>query len=266
MSMDPIPLASTMQRLAASMDVGCRPPGLVQHRFDGSPFGTAYLCIAPDEQGAYASSNHNRVHLCGTDGGLSADGVVHFTQLFREAGVTRFFAWLSPGLQMDVVRGWLTEAGLSRVPYVAYLTLARDASEPPAVVTDLTIRELAVEEIAGFSGRLDKIAWPDYVRSAGAIGFSHFMAFDRDQPVASAVLCAFVGLGYLCMALTSEAARGRGAQRALIARRIEKARALGCRTLVSETLSILPISLGNLRKAGFQPVYEREVYSGHTLD
>ena len=78
--------------------------------------------------------------------------------------------------------------------------------------------------------------------------------------MASAVLCVFEELGYLCMALTAEPARGRGAQRSLIAKRIEKARALGCRTIVSETLSILPISLDNLRNAGFQPVYEKEVY------
>jgi GNAT superfamily N-acetyltransferase len=264
--MEPIPAASMMQRLVAWMDISCRPTGLIQHRFDGAPFGTTYLCIAPDEQGVYASSNHNRVHVCGTNGGLSADGMAHFIKLFREAGVTRFFAWLGPGPQMDLVRGWLTEAGLSRISHVDYLTLARDAREPSAVVTDLTIRELAAEEVAGFSERLDGIAWPEYVRSAGATGFSHFMAFDGDQPVASAVLCVFEGLGYLCMALTAEAARGRGAQRALIARRIEKARTLGCSTLVSETLSILPISLGNLRKAGFQPVYEREVFSGHTSD
>jgi hypothetical protein len=86
------------------------------------------------------------------------------------------------------------------------------------------------------------------------------MAFDGNRPVASAVLCTFEELGYLCMARTAEADRGRGAQRALIAKRIEKARALGCRTLVSETLSIVPISLGNLRKAGFKTVYEKEVY------
>jgi GNAT superfamily N-acetyltransferase len=92
------------------------------------------------------------------------------------------------------------------------------------------------------------------------------MAFDRRRPVASAVLCVSSELGYLSLARTAEPARRRGAQRALIATRIEKARALGCRTLASETLSILPTSLGNLLKAGFQPVYEKEVYERKPAD
>ena len=47
------------------------------------------------------------------------------------------------------------------------------------------------------------------------------------------------------MAFTAEPDRRRGAQQALIARRIEQATALGCRILVSETLSFLKSSLGN---------------------
>jgi len=61
-------------------------------------------------------------------------------------------------------------------------------------------------------------------------------------------------------ALTGEPFRGRGAQQALIAKRIETAAALGCSILVSETLSFLEGSLGNLQKAGFRTMFEKEVY------
>ena len=249
-----------MKRLAAWMDDRSGRAGLIQHRFASAPFGNAYVCIAPGDDSPFASANHNRVHLCGADGGLTRDGVMRLASLFDEAGVGRFFVWLSPGPDIESVRAWLADAGLSRVPFVAYPTLARDAHAALPVETDLVVRELSVGEAAGLAGRLDDAAWPDYLQSAGAPGYSHFAAFDRDRPVASAVLCVFEELGYLCMARTAEPARGRGAQRALIARRIEKARALDCRTLASETLSIVPISLGNLQKAGFQTAYEKEVY------
>jgi hypothetical protein len=42
--------------------------------------------------------------------------------------------------------------------------------------------------------------------------------------------------------------------------RIRKAVAVGCKIVVSETLSILEHSLGNLQKTGFEAAYENEVY------
>ncbi len=74
------------------------------------------------------------------------------------------------------------------------------------------------------------------------------------------MLCIFEELGYLSMALTAEPFRRRGAQSALIARRIKKAVAIGCKIVVSERLSILEHSLGNLQKAGFEVAYENEAY------
>jgi hypothetical protein len=257
--MDELALSRTMKRLMAWMDDRSGRAGLIQHKFEGAPFGDAYVSIAPGDESPFASSNHNRVHLCGTDGGLTRDGVKRLAGLFEAAGVGRFFVWLSPGPNLDAVRGWLADAGQARVPYVTYPTLGRGTHEAEPAKTDLEIRELSTAELAGLAG-LGDAAWADYLQSAGAPGYHHFMAFDRDRPVATAVLCVFEGLGYLCMARTAEPDRGRGAQRGLIASRIEKARALGCRALASETLSIVPISLGNLQKAGFRTVYEKDVY------
>jgi GNAT superfamily N-acetyltransferase len=158
------------------------------------------------------------------------------------------------------VRSWLAAAGLTRRPYVSYPTFVRDAREPLPIDTEFDIRELDTREVASFAGRLEGIAWPEYVRCAGRRGFHHFMAFANGEPVASAVVYRFEDLGYLSLGLTGEAFRRRGAQRALIAARIEKAIALRCQTLVSETLSILEDSLSNLKKAGFEPVYVKEVY------
>src|SRR5262249_22752544 len=148
---------------------------------------------------------------------------------FADAGVSRYFVWLSPGPEIETVRGWLSALGLAPAPWVTYPTLVREPGDTAPISTDLDIRELERDEVAGLAGRLGEAAWPEYVASAGAEGFHHFMAFDRGEPVASAVLCVFEEIGYLCTALTAEPARRRGAQRALIAKRIAKATALGCK-------------------------------------
>jgi GNAT superfamily N-acetyltransferase len=113
---------------------------------------------------------------------------------------------------------------------------------------------------SAFRERLEGVIGPEYLRSLGAPGVHHFMAFEGERPVASAVLYAFEELGYLGMALTAEPFRRRGAQSALIAQRIKKAVEVGCKIVVSETLSIAKHSLGNLQKAGFEVAYEKEVY------
>jgi GNAT superfamily N-acetyltransferase len=242
------------------MDRSTRADGLQQHVFAATPFGAAYVSISLAEQGPYASANFNRVYLCGAEEGLTVEGLAHIADRFRHAGVEKYYVWLSPGPRMEVVRGWLEDAGMTRRRYVRYPTLARDAETPSRVAARIDAREMAADEAKHLAERHQGIAWPDYARAAGAPGYHHFMAFDGGAPIATAVLYVLDEVGYLAVALTAEPFRGRGAQQALIARRIEAAAALGCRILVSETLSILEASLGNLQKAGFRTIFEKEVY------
>jgi GNAT superfamily N-acetyltransferase len=258
--MDPIELAEILKRLNVQTDRWARAAGLQQHLFDAIPFGSAYVSVSPAEQGPFASANFNRVYLCGAEEGLTADGLANIANLFRQAGAERYFVWLSPGPRMAVVRGWLEDAGMTRRPHVRHPTLARDANVPSPVAARIEAREMEAGEAKQLAERYEGIAWPDYLRSAGAPGFHHFMAFDGGAPIATAVLYVLDDVGYLGTAFTGEPFRGRGAQRALIAKRIETAPKLGCRVLLSETLSFLEVSLGNLQKAGFRTIFEKEVY------
>jgi hypothetical protein len=180
-------------------------------------------------------------------------------RLFEE--VPRHFVWLSPGSNLETVRDWLAAAGLKRVPHVSYPTLVRDAGVCTPAVTDLSVREVSANEIADLWHVPNDNAFPDFVRSAGAQEFHHFMAFDRGRAVARAALYVVGRLGYLGLTFTAEADRRRGAQQALIASRIEKARSLNCDLLVSETLSMLTTSLANLQRVGFEHAYDKEVYA-----
>jgi GNAT superfamily N-acetyltransferase len=191
---------------------------------------------------------------------MDFDSVGRLIDLFAAEGVKRFFVWLSPGPDMDVVRRWLVGSGLSRIRRTGYPTLCRNAPSPFQFSTDLEIREVSVDEIEGTRDQLGDTLWPEYVRSAGSDGFFHYMAFDGGRAVAIAALCVFEDIGYLMAAATAETHRNRGAQQALIAKRIERAEQIGCPILVSETLYMLEHSYRNLQRAGFQEAYEKEVY------
>jgi hypothetical protein len=258
--MDKSALALQMRRLAVWLDRCCQPEGLVRRQFACPPFGSCYLTIDPARQGPFASSNYNRVHMCGAEPGLEPDGIERLIQQFKAAGVKRFFIWLSPGPDMHLARGWIENAGFSRIRRTGYPTLHRASIAPARFTTDLQVREVTPDEIAGARDQLGDTLWPEYARSAGKPGFFHFMAFDAARPVAIASLCAFEGLGYLMAAATAESDRKRGAQQALIAGRIARAAQIGCSALASETLYMLEHSYRNLQRAGFQEVYEKEVY------
>jgi GNAT superfamily N-acetyltransferase len=259
--MDAISLSLKMRRLEIWLGQACQPESLIRHQFDGPPLGKCYLTIDRTRQGETASGNYNRVYLCGREAGVDAASVARLIELFTQHGVKKFFVWLSPGPDMETVRGWLEAAGLSRVPWVRYPTLVRDGNAPVQFRTDLDVREVTPQQIADAREPLGKALWPEYVRSAGREGFFHYMAFDGARPVAIASLAVFDGLAYLLSASTHEADRGRGAQQALIAARLARAEQLGCAIAVSETLNILEHSLRNLQRAGFREVYEKEVYA-----
>jgi N-acetylglutamate synthase-like GNAT family acetyltransferase len=258
--MDGIELSLKMKRLTAWLDTRTRPDHLIRKQFSGAPFGDAYVTIDPEHQSPFASANLNRVHWCGAEAGIGADSVARLIELFAAEGVQRFFIWLSPGPQMDVVRGWIEQSGLSRIRRTGYPTLCRDRHAPAQFRTDLAIRQVSAADIDAARDQLGEALWPELARSGGEDGFFHYIAFDGDRPVAIAALCIFEDLGYLMAAATKESDRKRGAQQALIAKRVERAEQAGCPVLVSETLYFLEHSYRNLQRAGFQEAYEKEVY------
>jgi GNAT superfamily N-acetyltransferase len=258
--MDQVDLSLTLRRLTAWLDGCCQPDSLIRRQLHGAPFGDCYVTIDPDRQGPFASANMNRVHLCGAAAGMGPGSAGHLIDMFAAEGVKRFFVWLSPGPDMDAVRGWLEAAGLSRVRYTGYPTLCRRERSPVRFKTDFEVREVTTVDIELARDQLGDTLWPVLAMSAGHDGFFHYMAFDGGRPVAIAALGVFEDLGYLMAAATAEPYRRRGAQQALIAKRIERAEQTGCAVLVSETLYMLEHSFRNLQRAGFHEAYEKEVY------
>ena len=258
--MDKIDLAQKMRRLTQWVDSQRQPASLIRKQFRGGSLGNCYVTIDLDRQTPFASSNLNRVYMCGAEPGMSSSGVARLIDMFLTEGVKRFFVWLSPGPDMDLARGWLEQHGLIRIRRTGYPTLwRRDGSVAP-FRTDLEVREVSVDEVVAARDQLDDTMWPGYLRSAGKQNFFHYMAFDGARPVAIAALCVFEDIGYLMAAATNARDRQRGAQQALIARRIARAEQMGCSIQVSETLYMIEHSLRNLQRAGFEEAYEKEVF------
>ena len=258
--MDPKALASRVRRLQSWMESRASSPTWSRQQFDRPPFGYAEVTIDAASNSPAASYNRNQICLCGSEGGLTRDGLTEMIRLFDAQRVKRFFVWLSPGPDIEVVREWLGALGFVKVPWTRYPTLAHGGQPLDSVATHLMIREVGRDEVASALSRLGEAIMDGYAESVGREGFHHYMAFDSSQPVAVAALVRFEDIGYLTFAGTVESFRRRGAQSALIAHRLAQARALGCTQIVSQTLTMLADSFANLQRAGFREIYEQEVF------
>jgi GNAT superfamily N-acetyltransferase len=90
----------------------------------------------------------------------------------------------------------------------------------------------------------------------GGPGWQSFLAWDGDRPAACGALYVDGDVAWLGMGATRPAYRGRGAQAALLAARLRRARELGALQAASET-DLDGVSSRNLVRAGFQRAYTR---------
>jgi GNAT superfamily N-acetyltransferase len=102
---------------------------------------------------------------------------------------------------------------------------------------------------------------PWLAATVGRASWQHYLAFDGEIPVAGAALFVRQGLGWLGIASTLPTHRGRGAQSALIARRVHDAIELGCSFMAVETAEDHPErpnpSFRNVVRFGFEVAYQR---------
>ena len=163
---------------------------------------------------------------------------------YRAAGLRPWFE-LPPG--SEALERELVAAGAER--FDDHVTLA---GPPEAPEPELDVREVEPELFAR-----------TFVRAAGAPDEARasverwnarlYVAFVEGEPAAAGALTFHEGVGHLANAATIPELRRRGAQTALIRRRLRDAAAAGC-TLVSTGTSNA-ISRRNLERGGLRPVY-----------
>jgi len=214
----------------------------------------------------------------GFESPIDAHLVQRIVDTFLAAGVTSAIIPLAPHV---LPPDWMIIA--ARHGLTAESTWVKLAGEPlPAPIFELA----SVSPTGGNSDddlRIDRVEPADIAEWANVIvsGFGMppaqlssllvaaansaetypFAAWDGNLMVAGASLVVQGDVGHLAGAATLASARGRGAQSALIAARVQTARELGVRRLYAETgMPANPgenSSLNNMTRAGLRPLYER---------
>lgn len=208
----------------------------------------------------------NRVIGLGISQSATETQIDAIIDTYKAAKVPRFFVQLSPYAQPGNIRKMLEQKGFSH--YNNWAKLYRKADVPiPPVQTDLTVVEIGKERAEEY-GRLivEGFEWEEQLAgvmagTVGAPGYKNYFALEGEKPVAAAAL--YVNGQYASMAIagTLPGHRGKGAQSALLARRIADAQAMGCRHIISETAEEKPdkpvASYRNMRRMGFELAYLR---------
>jgi hypothetical protein len=188
--------------------------------------------------------------------------------IYGALGLERFSLAVSPFAIPPELPGWLAARGLTST--IAWAKLWRDHDGLPEAATDLRIEEVGTERadefaatmLAGFE--MPEILLPFCAAVVGRPGWRSYLAYDGDVPVACAGLKLRDGVGWLGSAATLPSHRGRGAQGAMIARRLRDGREAGCRLFTVETGLGTPekpnASLRNMLRHGFRLAYERPNY------
>jgi GNAT superfamily N-acetyltransferase len=174
---------------------------------------------------------------------------------------TTFYVAVSPFAAPADLDRRLERRGLE--PGWGWMLFERDARPPLPAETSLRVAEVTDAAAAEGWARIVTAAyglpgelWPALAAVPGRAGWTGWLALDGDVSAAAAGLWVDDACAYLGFAGTLPEHRGKGGQAALFAARIERARAHGCTTIVTETGEQLPDrpsdSYRNILRAGFE--------------
>jgi hypothetical protein len=205
-----------------------------------------------------------RVQGLGVERPATADALDEAVAAFRDAGIKNWVVQLAPGA--DALARLLAARGFARHPRTWAKFLYR-ADGPPAARTDLAVREVGAEharaaaEIACAAFEMPPSAVPWIAALVGKPRFRTCLAFDGDRPVATGTVFIDGDAAWLGFGATLASHRGRGAQGAILAARIEAAMDAGAKLISTETgiphAGEAGPSFKNIQRSGFRVAYER---------
>jgi hypothetical protein len=171
----------------------------------------------------------------------------------------------SPIARPAAIPEWLRARGFDS--FFEWVIWVRNAESPTPAPADLRITIAQPEHAAVWTELVETIfaegaeLTPWLLALFGRERWTHYLSWDGDRPVGVGALYVDGEVGWLGWGGTLASHRGRGGQSALFARRIEDARAAGCRWLTVETADDLPDrpnpSYRNAERAGFQVLHRR---------
>lgn len=257
-------LAERTEEATVSDLVGMLTPELAES------LGAARLAVGGGTALRMAGANElpmfNRVIGLGLDAPITDEVVDEAAEFARGAGGPWLLLQLPPFVETPDVLGLLGRRGFRRGS--CWAKMMRPVGDPPTATTDLRVVEVGAEEADEF-GRVQCVGMemppflaPWCARQVGAPGWRTYAAYDGDRMVAIGSLFRHADVAALSGAATLPEARGRGAQSALMARRIADAREMGLSWVSAETGAETPEnpnpSLRNMHRAGLEHLYDRQ--------
>ena len=207
----------------------------------------------------------NRIRGLGVEGPVEREQLRALIAEGRRRGSKRLFVQVVPDAEPPELTEWIEAEG--GVFHNRWVRLWRRTTALPATPTDLRIAPLGPEhgsrvgEILSRSFAFPVELEPWTAATVGYPGMLYHGAFDGDRLVAAGAVYLAEGAGWLGMAATEPEYRGRGAQSALLAARIEAARDHGLEWVVVEAAEPAPgeeaPSWKNLVRLGFEEGYRR---------
>jgi GNAT superfamily N-acetyltransferase len=195
--------------------------------------------------------------------GLADEGALSELEHWSRSRDCPLAVSLRPGSELQ---RHLSERGYERGQTL--MKFRRDTQPPPAGSTALRVTQLGEEHAASFGAlATDVFGMPaPMARWLAALwgreGWICFGAFDDDGLVATGAAYAAGGHAWLGIAATLPRARGRGAQSAILAARVEAAAGAGARALAVETGDRVDGQPGpsfrNILRAGFEEAFRQQ--------
>jgi GNAT superfamily N-acetyltransferase len=179
---------------------------------------------------------------------------------FRGFGV-QYAVAVSPSARPEDLAERLRERGFAYG--YAWAKFARGVDDPEPVATELEVRPLASADEARRFGAVIARAYDmppglgeQFERLYGVERLHCFVAWDGDEAAGAAALHVGGEVGWFGIAGTAPEHRRKGAQNALMAARVRRARELGCTVLTTETGALEPgrpsNSYRNILRIGFE--------------
>jgi len=233
--------------------------GIVVHRLDS---GVALVASIADVLAL------NRVLEVGLNGSVNEKHVKEFITIFEAAGVPRFFMQVPPSKHQTAIEDLLQSTGFTH--YNNWVRLYRQLDDLPSIAGGVDVRTIDPARSREFGDVAARaFAWPPEIAetlacTVGRNGWRHYVVEDGGQVMATAAFYEWSQLAWFDFAATREVFRRRGAQRALLDKRLSDAKARGCRGVVVEAAEPAKDkdtpSYRNLLRLGFEDLYRRPNY------
>ena len=210
----------------------------------------------------------NRVIGLGLVAPLTEKGLDEIIGEYSSAGVARFIVHWSPAAAPAVARDWFIARGFTVLP--RHITkVYRRAGATHALVADplLTVTEIGpgdaqlFEDVVAAPLGVPEGLGPGISSTIGLPGWRFYLVHDGHRPIAGSALYVKGRMAWCGLGATIESDRRRGAQAALLARRLHDAATDGCEWVTADTLAETAErasqSYRNMTRAGFTTLYDR---------